>query len=374
MSIGLGIAISPSFEGSHIPGVSALFSYAKSSFNQGEADPTPTITGNTGGTFTGTSGIVFVDSGSSADSSTGQIDLSASSIATHTITYTVSGVSSNFELGIIASAAFSYSASTFTQADSNPTPTITGTTGGTFSGTSGLVFVSTSTGEINLSASSIAAHVVFYIVDGVQASQTIDIQSAPYSSTMSFSFDGVNDYFDIGQIDVTGTISVSLWIYPTATGDNGGIFTMVDSTDPNPNCISLALWQSNIQVYAGSGITRKRSTDTIAINNWYHIVIVKSATAINNIYINGVNKTLNSTGAWNAPVGHIDTPQNKIGEGSFNGSNFNFTGNIDELSLWNTGLSSDAITEIYNSGAPNDLTSLTNASSSNLVAWYKMGE
>ena len=34
------------------------------------------------------------------------------------------------------SAAFSYSASTFTQADADPTPTITGTTGGTFSGTS----------------------------------------------------------------------------------------------------------------------------------------------------------------------------------------------------------------------------------------------
>ena len=42
--------------------------------------------------------------------------------------------------------------------------------------------------------------------------------------------------------------------------------------------------------------------------------------------------------------------------------------------MWDTNLSSDAITEIYNSGAPNDLESLTNASSSNLVAWYKMGE
>jgi hypothetical protein len=51
-----------------------------------------------------------------------------------------------------------------------------------------------------------------------------------------------------------------------------------------------------------------------------------------------------------------------------------FKGNIDEVSVWDSVLSSDAITEIYNSGAPSELTSLTNASSSNLKAWYKMGE
>ena len=191
----------------------------------------------------------------------------------------------------------------------------------------------------------------------------------------SMSFDGTDEFIDIGQIDVTGTTSVSLWIYPTATGNNGGIFTMVDSTDPNPNCISLALWESNIQVYAGSGITRKRSTDTIAINNWYHIVIVKSATAINNIYINKVNKTLNSTGGWNAPAGSIDTPQNKIGEGSFSGTDYNFTGNIDEVAIFNYALTSSDVEDIYN--ATNDNTGKTadlSSMATSPVAWYRMGD
>ena len=75
---------------------SAAFSYSKSSFHQGEPDPTPTITGTLGGTFTAT------PSGLSINASTGTIDLSASTIQPYTITYTVSGVSADFNLSITA--------------------------------------------------------------------------------------------------------------------------------------------------------------------------------------------------------------------------------------------------------------------------------
>ena len=91
------------------------------------------------------------------------------------------------------SAAFSYSASSFTQADADPTPTITGTTGGTFSGTSGLVFVSTSTGQIDLSASTIAADVVTYTVGGVSSNFNLSVLAAPFSNPKSVLFDGVDD-------------------------------------------------------------------------------------------------------------------------------------------------------------------------------------
>jgi hypothetical protein len=106
----------------------AGFSYSASSYEPTDADPTPTITGDTGGTFTGTTGLVI-------NSTTGEIDLSASSIASHTVTYTTSGNcpnSSTFALNIV-SAAFGYSASAYCQDATDPTPTITGTSGGTFS-------------------------------------------------------------------------------------------------------------------------------------------------------------------------------------------------------------------------------------------------
>jgi hypothetical protein len=136
------------------------------------------------------------------------------------------------------------------------------------------------------------------------------------------------------------------------------------------NCISISLWQSNIQVYAGSSITRARSTDTISTSTWYHIVVVKSASAIDNIYINGVNKTLDALGAW---TGAINTPQAKIGEATFSGTDYNFTGKIDEVGIFNVALTADEVLSIYNAtttGKTAGLNSLTTPP----VKWYRMGD
>jgi len=102
-TIDAGSVYADSYAGeTSLEGTSASFLYSKSSFHQDEADPTPTITGTTGGTFNASAGLVFVDTGTH-NSSTGQIDLSASTIASHIITYTVGGVQSGQTIGITAS-------------------------------------------------------------------------------------------------------------------------------------------------------------------------------------------------------------------------------------------------------------------------------
>jgi len=272
------------------------------------------------------------------------------------------------------SAAFSYSASSFTQADSNPTPTITGTTGGTFSGTSGLVFVSTSTGEINLSASTIAAHVVTYTVDGVSATFNLSVTAAPYASTSSFSFDGVNDYFEIttdSTIDnvFTNPFTVSFWIkIPTSASGQDYLISKANSSIDN----ALGLYHSGgVLIWTGGGPGFSYTNGSYRDNTWHHIACVAESASSAIIYVDGFDDTK-------------ETSKNRIDLSSitasiilgsiFSKDNFFYLGNMDELSIWDTALSSDAVTEIYNSGTPNSLTSLTNASSSNLKAWYKMGE
>ena len=190
-----------------------------------------------------------------------------------------------------------------------------------------------------------------------------DLQfESPYSN-FSLDFDGADDYIDIGQTDITGTKSVSFWIYPTASGDDGGIFSMAAS-GATSDFLSVGLWQSNIQAVTQVGY-KQRSTQTISVNSWYHIVVVKTTNSIDNIYINGVNQTLDSAGTWN---GTLDNPQSKLGQATFSGSSFNYTGKLDECAIFNKALTQSEISQVYNNGYAADLTSLSP------VSWWRLGE
>ena len=185
---------------------------------------------------------------------------------------------------------------------------------------------------------------------------------AQIDNLYSYEFDGTATYFDTGQIDITGTKSVSFWIYPTASGNDGGIFTMVPSGGTS-DFLSVALWQSNIQAITQNGV-KQRSLQTISINTWYHVVVVKATNSITNIYIDGVDQTLDNGGTWNGT---------KIGEATFGVTDYNFTGNIDEVGIFNVALTASEVQSIYDAtttGKTGDL----NALSTPPTAWYRMGD
>lgn len=260
------------------------------------------------------------------------------------------------------SAAFLYSKSSFNQGEADPTPTITGTAGGSFNASANVVFVDTgtynsSTGQIDLSATSIGSHIITYTVNGVQSGQTVGVTAVPYASTSSFTFDGVDSYFDAGNTInvVTANHSLSMWIKTTGNGN------LVVSEKGSNDELAIQTNFSEIR-WAGTN-TFDTSGANINNGNWHHLAVVADGTS-SFIYVDGV---LNATGG-NKIQASSNSSSLYIGGRA---NTFNFAGNLDEVSIWNTTLSQSAITEIYNSGAPNDLTSLSNASNTNLKAWYK---
>ncbi|MDP1744866.1 MAG: PKD-like domain-containing protein, partial [Bacteroidota bacterium] len=64
-------------------------------------------------------------------------------------------------------ASFSYSAATYCQTGVDPSATVTGLPGGLFSSTAGLVFLNTSTGLVDLSASTLGTYTVTYTTNGI---------------------------------------------------------------------------------------------------------------------------------------------------------------------------------------------------------------
>ena len=113
------------------------------------------------------------------------IDLSASTAGTYTVTYTTAGTCSNsastsVTINALDDATFSYAASAYCADGTDPTPTVT-TSGGTFSAASGLS-INTSTGVIDLSASTAGTYTVTYTTAGTcpnTATASITVNATP---------------------------------------------------------------------------------------------------------------------------------------------------------------------------------------------------
>ncbi|MFP4503372.1 MAG: fibronectin type III domain-containing protein [Cyclobacteriaceae bacterium] len=152
------------------------FSYSAAAYCQDDTNPVAAISGTTGGNFTSTAGLVI-------DPSTGEIDLAASTAgATYTVTYTTTGTcnaSATFDVTINAvdDASFSYGSAAYCKNEpANPTATVTGTPGGTFSSATGLIFVNQFTGEIDLANTPAGTHDITYTTSGTcQVDSTISL-------------------------------------------------------------------------------------------------------------------------------------------------------------------------------------------------------
>lgn len=297
-------------------------------------------------------------------------------------------------LGPSVSADFSYSKSSYHQDEADPTPTITGTPGGAFICTTGAVFVDTgstssSTGQIDLSASTIDTHLISYTVDSVTATANVGITPSPYlDNTYSMEFDAASSQYIQTNVDLAYTtypnITLSCWVKM----DKADLSTW---SSYSPIGVRVAAFQnlSPIRIYTngtkvgyvaiqGQGGTTYSTTD-LTDGNWHHIVQTceyDASGTIANVYIDGTKEITDKLFFNYAPI----TGNLYIGVRDEFNAQF-FEGKIDEVAAWNTILTADAITEIYdatnnNTGKALDLTqdSGNYNASSNLQYFNRLGD
>ena len=400
MFMGMGIPIPDlsNLPGSSRPGggvvVTLTLSYSSNAFCANASDPTPTVTGNVGaGTFSSTAGLVFVST------STGVIDISAStpSATPYVITYTDTNSATatfNLTLNALDDAGFSYSESSFPQNFPDPTPTITGLAGGTFSGTTGLV-IDSSTGVIDLDASTIASHTVTYDTTSSGSSvcpntstQTVDVvaELAQVNNVYSMEFDGSSDFININSLasSLGSQGSFSAWVNVSDWSTRASILSFAFDGDnflrlgvrtDNNNCFSIGGQFNNVSNEVLS------DTTSLSENVWYHIVATSDG-SVYKLYVNGQLQTLTILGGSNNGdwVSDFSSTADKGTIGSLNRTGPSedlFSGKIDEVAVFNTALTAQEVKKIYYateivSGVSKtaDLNDLTTPP----VKWYRMGD
>ena len=304
----------------------ASFSYPSGSYCLTDADPTPTITGLGGGTFT-------IDGTGVINASTGVIDLSASGTGSFTVTYTTNGLcpnSSTFAINITNAAdatisaagpfcetdaavnltavdgggtwtgtgitngatgtfdpatagpgthtitytiagscgdtdtedivvnptddpSFTYPAGSYCLTDADPTPTITGLAGGTFT-IDGTGVINASSGVIDLSASGVGSYTVTYTTNGPCPTSTTFAITITTGADATISAAGPFCETD-GSVILTAVDGGGTW---TGTGITNGTTGEFDPATAGPGTHTIT--------YTIAGSCGDTDTEDIVVN------------------------------------------------------------------------------------------------------------
>lgn len=165
-------------------------------------------------------------------------------------------------------------------------------------------------------------------------------------------FDGSNDYVDAGNdasLDLNDTVTVEAWIKGNsfAAGEHN---IVVGKGRLCYEGYHISVYDTLPRIYIGEAgnCAQANSPEVISAGQWYHLVgTYDKSLPSNNIkfYVNGVLKAqaTQTTGA------DISANTLKIGRRSEGANNY-FNGTIDDVRIYNRALSSQEVSNLYNSG------------------------
>ena len=170
-------------------------------------------------------------------------------------------------------------------------------------------------------------------------------------SASCWGFDGVDDYIDCGASTLSGetALSISAWIYPTSYGDASAP-SFVSTDAASPRGFYIGVYNASNFRFAfttnGANLTAINTTPgTVDLNVWQHILVTWDQVNLK-LYKNGV--LLNTVPTTFASNGTFTTTNNLlIGVRQLGGVG-PFEGNIANVQIYNTSLSSTEVLHNYN--------------------------
>jgi hypothetical protein len=209
--------------------------------------------------------------------------------------------------------------------------------------------------------------------------QGAKVGGSSFSNTQSLEFDGIDAFVEVTDADnlsfgngaTDSPFSISAWVKMDTVSNF--IIASKDATSQREYAFRMV--SDTIRVFLldntnGGYIGRRYNSSLSSLQGvWSHFCFTyngNSASSGVKIYLNGsrIDDTDYQGGTYTSM---INTSSNfNIGRQEI--TNFDSNGNIDELAIFNSELSSSDVTAIYNSGVPNDLSSLSP------LSWWRFEE
>ena len=187
-------------------------------------------------------------------------------------------------------------------------------------------------------------------------------------NSLSASFDGTDDFINCGSdsgLNLTSGFTLSAWVKQSSIKDNMVLFRRSGA-----NGYQVRLNSGTFNYYGGTA-DRNFTTGLTSTTAWYHLVITHTGSSVSG-YVDGSP----AGSSFSESIVSVASTAFSLGKHNTSPTGRYFAGNIDEVAVWSSALSSSEVSEIYNLGSPIDLTSDTGnySSSSNLVGYWRMGD
>jgi hypothetical protein len=163
----------------------------------------------------------------------------------------------------------------------------------------------------------------------------------PGKINLARSFNGSGDYIDIPAISISNAITVAAWVYAEDFMQSGFVVTK------NPVNAQWALFfeSDRFLKWRGGGMDNNVKCPAPSNGAWHHIVGKQEGTA-GSLYVDGV---LSASGTLSA----IGNGPNSINIGRFDsGDHWYFSGQIDEVRIYNRAVSDAEISQLFALGGP----------------------
>ncbi|MDR4509349.1 MAG: FG-GAP-like repeat-containing protein [Candidatus Brocadiaceae bacterium] len=189
------------------------------------------------------------------------------------------------------------------------------------------------------------------------------INGAVWSSGISgagLSFDGVNDSVDFPtNLGITGELTVSAWVYPTAAPN--GLGRIIAATYNWSNNAALRRgWSLGLdsgsddrirfRVHDSSGSSASVAIDTFFadnLNRWTHVVGVFSPSEHTRLYVNGIMVSLDVTNIP-AAIAYAGGVNLRLGMRADTVTRGMWQGGIDDVRIYDQALSDQEVLDLYN--------------------------
>ena len=177
-------------------------------------------------------------------------------------------------------------------------------------------------------------------------------------SNYSFDFDGVDDKVSLTSLIPLGLTSISFWMKSTHSSGNDSITSGLGNLGFIGTTPLVALASANYRYFADQA-----SKFDGEWHHWFLLIAGSGQSDITNsrLFVDGVEISSGTTISSGTPSSWTNT---QIGRGNYGYLNCS----INNFAVWEGSDESANVSTIYNSGTPNDISSLSP------TVWLKMGE